>query len=246
MSSSRFIKPLQAKSHAYRAKKSPSSRVWFFDLDNTIHDASHAIFEQISIGMVDAVMQHMQLDRVAAKELCELYWKRYGATMIGMQKHHQMDPEKFLLDSHGFDVIQHMKFEHHLPALFDTVPGTKYILTNAPEHYAMQVLEGLNITQCFAGICAVNHMVVLGKYKPKPAPSLLRQLQASMGLQAEQCILVEDTLANLKSAKKEGWQTAYIYHPDTPFGPKRTVRPAYVDLRVRSLSELLRHPFAQG
>ena len=110
----------------------------------------------------------------------------------------------------------------------------------------MQVLEGLNITQCFAGICAVNHMIVLGEYKPKPAPSLLRQLQASMGLQAAQCILVEDTLANLKSAKKEGWQTAYIYHPDTPFGPKRTVRPAYVDLRVRSLSELLRHPFAQG
>ena len=245
MNRSRFIKPLQAKSHSYRAKTSPSSRVWFFDLDNTIHDASHSFFEQISIGMVNAVMQHMQLDTVAAKELCELYWKRYGATMIGMHKHHQLDPEQFLLDSHNFNVSKHMKFEHHLPALLDAVPGTKYILTNAPEHYAVQVLEGLNISQYFAGICAVNHMIVFGKYKPKPAPALLRQLQSSLGLKPQQCVLVEDTLSNLKTAKKEGWQTVYIYHPGTPFGPQQVIRPAYVDLRVRSLSELLRHPFAQ-
>lgn len=245
MSSSRFIRPLQAKSKSYRAKTSRSSRVWFFDLDNTIHDASHAIFEQISIGMVNAVMQHMQLDKVAAKALCELYWKRYGATMIGMHKHHQMDPEKFLLDSHSFDVKKYMKFEHHLPVLLDAVPGTKYILTNAPEHYAIQVLDGLNISQYFAGICAVNHMVVLGEYRPKPSPLLLRQLQASLGLESQQCVLVEDTLSNLKAAKKEGWQTVYIYHPDTPFGPQQIVKPSYVDLRVRSLSELLRHPFAQ-
>ncbi|MDO5666916.1 MAG: HAD-IA family hydrolase [Alcaligenaceae bacterium] len=245
MSSRRFIRPLQVKSQSYRARQSDSSRVWFFDLDNTIHDASHAIFDQISIGMVHAVMQHMQLDKTAAKALCELYWKRYGATMIGMHKHHQMDPEQFLLDSHSFDVAKYMKFEHHLPALLEAVPGTKYILTNAPEHYAIQVLEGLNITQYFAGICAVNQMLVLGEYRPKPAPSLLRQLQTSLGLEPQQCVLVEDTLSNLKSAKKEGWQTVYIYHPDTPFGPQQIVRPAYVDLRVRSLSELLRHPFAQ-
>ena len=236
MNRSRFIKPLQAKSHPYRAQTPPSSRVWFFDLDNTIHDASHSFFEQISIGMVNAVMQHMQLDTVAAKELCELYWKRYGATMIGMHKHHQLDPEQFLLDSHNFDVSKHMKFEHHLPALLDAVPGTKYILTNAPEHYAVQVLEGLNISQYFAGICAVNHMIVFGKYKPKPAPALLRQLQSSLGLKPQQCVLVEDTLSNLKTAKKEGWQTVYIYHPGTPFGPQQVIRPAYVDLRVRSLS----------
>ncbi|WP_432786196.1 Phosphoglycolate phosphatase [Oligella sp. MSHR50489EDL] len=244
MSSTRFIHPLGAKSHSYRAKKSKSSRVWFFDLDNTIHDASHAIFEQISIGMVNAVMQHMSLDAVAAKDLCEQYWKRYGATMIGMHKHHQLDPEQFLLDSHSFEVAKFMRFEHHLPALLDAVPGTKYILTNAPEHYAVQILEALHITQCFAGICAVNHMLVLGEYKPKPSSALLRQLQASLGLVPEQCVLVEDTLNNLKSAKKEGWQTVYIYHPDTPFGPQQIVRPSYVDLRVRSLAQLLRHPFA--
>lgn len=245
MSSGRFIKPLQTRNHTYRAKTSPSSRVWFFDLDNTIHDASHAIFEQISIGMVNTVMQHMQSDPAAAKELCELYWKRYGATMIGMHKHHRMDPEKFLVDSHSFDVAKHMKFEHHLPALLEAVPGTKYILTNAPEHYATQVLDRLNISQYFAGMCAVNHMIVLGEYKPKPAPALLRQLQSSLGLAPQQCVLVEDTLDNLKTAKKEGWQTVYIYHPGTPFGPQQVIRPTYVDLRVRSLSELLRHPFAQ-
>ena len=69
----RFIHPLRAKSHRYRAQTSPAARVWFFDLDNTIHDASHAIFEQISLGMVKAVMQHLHIDAVAAKQLCERY-----------------------------------------------------------------------------------------------------------------------------------------------------------------------------
>ncbi|OFS89504.1 hydrolase [Oligella sp. HMSC05A10] len=240
----RFIHPLRAKSHRYRAQTSPAARVWFFDLDNTIHDASHAIFEQISLGMVKAVMQHLHIDAVAAKQLCERYWQRYGATMIGMHKHHQLDPEQFLLDSHNFEVAQYMRFEHHLATLLDAVPGTKYVLTNAPVHYAVQVLEGLNIIQCFAGICAINHMRVLGEYKPKPSPALLRQLQASLDLKPQQCVLVEDTLSNLKSAKKEGWQTVYIYHPGTPFGPQHIIRPSYVDLRVRSLAALLRHPFA--
>lgn len=245
MRNRQFIKPLYSKSNHQRARKSASSRVWFFDLDNTIHDASHAIFPQISLGMVQAVMEHMDLDAVEAKALCELYWERYGATMIGMHKHHQLDPEKFLLDAHGFDVAKYLKFEHHLPALLSAVPGQKYILTNAPVHYAVQVLDGLNITQHFQGICAINHMKILGEYRPKPAPSLLRQLQSSLKLKPSQCTLVEDTLSNLKSAKKEGWQTVYIYHPGTPFGPQQVLRPNYVDLRVRSLSELLRHPFAQ-
>ena len=35
------------------------ARVWLFDLDNTLHDASHAIFRQIDRRMTDYVERHL-------------------------------------------------------------------------------------------------------------------------------------------------------------------------------------------
>jgi len=40
--------------------------VWFFDLDNTLHDASHAIFRAIDSRMTAYVERHLQVDPIEA------------------------------------------------------------------------------------------------------------------------------------------------------------------------------------
>ena len=63
-----------------------SSPLWLFDLDNTLHDASHAIFPTISANM-NTFIARVLGDGItpASKEAVDAarigYWKRYGATL---------------------------------------------------------------------------------------------------------------------------------------------------------------------
>jgi putative hydrolase of the HAD superfamily len=66
--------------------------VWFFDLDNTLHDASHAIFGAIDSRMTSYVERHLAVDRAEADRIRRHYWLRYGATLLGLVRHHGIDP----------------------------------------------------------------------------------------------------------------------------------------------------------
>jgi putative hydrolase of the HAD superfamily len=77
-------------------------------------------------------------------------------------------------------------------------------------------------------------MVVHGKLRPKPSRLMLQQLLARRGLRARDCVLVEDTLANLKSAKSLRMRTVWF----TGYLRSVTHRPGFVDVQVKSLNEL--------
>ena len=58
---------------------------WLFDLDNTLHDASHAIFPAINLNMNAYIAQVLQkgglpADDAAVNAARVTYWQRYGAT----------------------------------------------------------------------------------------------------------------------------------------------------------------------
>ena len=67
---------------------SASQPIWLFDLDNTLHDASHAVFGRLNGSMTDYIVQHLGLPRPEADALRVHYWRRYGATLLGLERHH--------------------------------------------------------------------------------------------------------------------------------------------------------------
>jgi pyrimidine 5'-nucleotidase len=123
--------------------------VFFFDLDDTLHDASHAIFRQIDTRMTDYVERHLEVDRGEANRLRTFYWHRYGATMLGLVRHHAVDPTHFLRETHDFDVAALVRAERGLTRLFARLPGRKVLLTNAPKAYANEVLRALAVHRHF-------------------------------------------------------------------------------------------------
>lgn len=216
-----------------------SRRVWLFDLDNTLHDASHAIFPRIDRSMTQAVCQTLGVDADEADALRRKYWKRYGATAIGLARHHGVDIGRFLRRSHDFDVAPMVRAERGLPAALRALPGRKVLITNAPLHYAKAVLRHLGLLRHFDSLWGIEEMRMHGAYRPKPSPTLLRYVLAREGVPAARAVLVEDTLENLRSARGVGLRTVHVYHPGTPFSRVRFQRPAYVDLRVNSIRDLL-------
>jgi putative hydrolase of the HAD superfamily len=228
-----------------------SAPLWLFDLDNTLHDASHAIFPTISANM-NVFMARVLGDGVTlagpdAVNAARLdYWRRYGATLLGMIKHHNVSAAEFLRETHALTDLETMiRAERGLARLLRHLPGRKIILTNAPTRYSTDVVRHLGLRRHFSHHVAIENMHVHGQLRPKPSKLMLRRLLRKHGASARRCILVEDTLANLRSAKQVGvrtvWMTRYLNMSD-PIGaaalPKMLKRPAYVDVKVKSLRQL--------
>ncbi|MES2161375.1 MAG: pyrimidine 5'-nucleotidase [Pseudomonadota bacterium] len=225
--------------------------VWLFDLDNTLHNASHAIFPALMANM-NAYIAHVLGDGVtpagadAVNAARTLYWRRYGATMLGLVKHHGVKAAHFLDETHRFDSLTDMiRAERGLRQLLRRLPGQKILLTNAPHRYSTQVLRHLGLQRHFSHHISVESMKVHRQMRPKPSKLLLRKLMRRHGLTPRRCVLVEDTLANLRSAHALGMRTAWVTqylevgdavglaHPQ-----KRLIRPAYVDVKVKSVRNL--------
>lgn len=218
--------------------------LWLFDLDNTLHDSSHAMFQVIDRAMTRAIVQLTGLDVAAADRLRIDYWQRYGATVIGLVRHHGVCADTFLDLSHDFDILPWVHSEPGVARKLARLPGRKILLTNAPYSYARRVLLALGLLPQFDALWTINAMQLQGRMRPKPSLALMRQVLARLRMPAAHIILVEDTLRNLKAAHQLGMRTVHMVHPDTPFASAAHGISACVDVRVRSLGELARTPAA--
>ena len=205
------------------------NRVWVFDLDNTLHNASPHIFPHINRAMTTYLQTHLGLDETGAGELRQHYWRHYGATLTGLMRNHATDPGHFLRATHEFAALDRMVVsEPGLRATLTRLPGRKLVFSNAPLHYAQAVLDALGIADLFDDVVSIEHT----GYRPKPDSYGFLKLFRRNRVRAGACIMVEDTLANLKTAKKLGMSTIWV---------ARAARiPAYVDFSVRNLLQLPR------
>jgi putative hydrolase of the HAD superfamily len=226
-------------------KRSPqriAELVWFFDLDNTLHDASHAIFGAIDARMSAYVARHLAVDAVEASRLRQAYWRRYGATLLGLVRHHAIDASDFLRETHDFDVARMVRAESNLSQLFRRLPGRKVLLTNAPQVYSARVIKALALDRHFGARYTIERMRVHGTYRPKPSRLMFRAMRARERAGRGRAVLVEDSLVNLKAARSQGFRTVLLTLHGTPFasGLGRGARPPYVGLRIGSLHRLPR------
>jgi len=218
-----------------------SALVWFFDLDDTLHDASHAMYAAIDARMTEYVQTHLSLDRAGADALRRDYWRRYGATMLGLIRHHGIDPHHFLDTTHDFDVAARLRAENGLAHWSRRLGGRQILLTNAPLRYAGEVLRGIGLHRHFPERYAVEDMRVHGQYRPKPARSMFRAVMVRERIGGRPAgrrpVLVDDNLANLKAARSVGYATVLVVRPAGP-GPRRLAGAGYVQARVRSVKQL--------
>ena len=205
------------------------NRVWVFDLDNTLHNASPHIFPHINSAMTAYLQTHLGLDAAAAGELRRHYWLRYGATLIGLMRHPAIDPAHFLRATHDVDDLPaKIVREPALRTTLQRLPGRKLVFSNAPAHYAAAVLQALGIADLFDDVFSIEHT----GYRPKPDSFGFLRLFHRNRVRADRCVMVEDTLANLKTAKKLGMATVWV--------ARSAKTPGYVDVSVRNLMQLPR------
>lgn len=202
-----------------------SNKIWIFDLDDTLHNASAHIFPVMNRAMTQYMMRSLDLDESSAHRLRQHYWHVYGATLKGLIRHHNINPHHFLQETHHFTnlpdmVIQVKRLRHMLQSL----SGRKLVFTNAPRDYALRVLQIMGISDCFKLVFSVES----AKFHGKPAIRGFQMLLKTIKVKASDCIMLEDSLPALMTAKRLGMKTIWI--------SKTLQKPSFVDHR---LSEVL-------
>ena len=203
-------------------------RTWVFDLDNTLYPA-RALYDEIGERMTSYIMRKTGFDEAGALEIRERYLHAYGATVVGLMRHHGIEASDFLLNVHDADHSV-LEPDAELRALIERLPGRRIIFTNGGGGHAERVLTSLKLDGLFDTVFDIE----TAELTPKPQRASYERLLAHCGIDAKGAILIEDTLYNLEPAHNMGFATALVgvVHP-APLPP-------YVDHYAADVKALLR------
>ena len=204
-----------------------SKKIYIFDLDDTLHNASAHIFPAMNCAMTQYIMDELTLDEATAHELRKHYWRIYGATLKGLMRHHGVDAYHFLEKTHSqMDLPNMVITVKRLKSLIKSLPGRKCVFTNAPRAYAIRVLQIMDIEDCFELIFSVEST----KFHAKPSVRGFQLLLKTLKANPKNCIMLEDNLPALMTAKRLGMRTIWV--------TKKIQKPNFVNYRISSVLAL--------
>ncbi|WP_429885695.1 pyrimidine 5'-nucleotidase [Geoalkalibacter halelectricus] len=177
-----------------------------FDLDNTLYAPERELFSLIDVRINRYMCEVVGIPAAQVDGLRRAYWQKYGVTLGGLMRHYQVDPEDYLEYVHDVDVQARLYPDPGLRAALSALDGLKVVFTNGSRGHAERVLEALGLGDQFSAIFDIR----VADYRPKPYADPYQAVLRHLGAQGSQCVMVEDSLPNLKTAKELGMSTVLV------------------------------------
>jgi putative hydrolase of the HAD superfamily len=206
------------------------TEAWVFDLDNTLYPATSSLYDAIGERMTAYIARVAEVDASEALRLREHYFDEYGATVVGLAKHHGVDASDFLAHVHDVDHAGALAPDPEIKALIARLPGRRIVFTNGGGGHGERVLEALQLDTLFEHLFDIEAAALT----PKPQQGAYAALVAATGVAPQRSVFIEDTLRNLEPAHALGFFTVLV-GPARP-GPDA----AYVDHWAHDLKGFLR------
>jgi len=177
-----------------------------FDLDDTIYPKSAGVMSVVSQRINEYMAVRMGMDMTTIKKLRPRYWQQYGTTLRGLLVEFQIDPDDYLSYVHDFAVSELLAPNAKLKQVLASLPWRKVIFTNSSRGHAQQVLAALGIGQYFEDIFDIKATGYIGK----PHPAAYHAVLSALDVRAEDCIVLDDSVANLHVAGDLGMMTVLV------------------------------------
>ena len=114
----------------------------------------------------------------------------------------------------------------HIDTALAALPGRKAVFSNGPAFYVRALIEAMRLGSHFEALFGVDDLAL--HYKPQPQAFHL--VCAALAVPPQQCVLVDDSPANLQAAKALGMRTVW-------FGSRARPQPC-ADHIARNMCEL--------
>ncbi len=178
---------------------------WIFDLDNTLYPPEVRLFDQIEVKMTAWVMRELGLEHGEADWVRAEYWHRYGTTLAGLMREHDIDPGPYLTDVHDIS-LDHLEVDQGLACALSALPGRRIVYTNGCEPYARRVLNARGIEGCFDAVYGVEH----AGFIPKPEQEAFETIARIDGFTHQTSAMFEDDIRNLQAPFALGMRTVHV------------------------------------
>ena len=177
-----------------------------FDLDNTLYPPERDLFSLIDRRINRYMLEVVAIPAGEVDGLRRHYWQAYGATLQGLIRHYAVDPEDYLEYVHDVDVSGRLRPDPELRASLEELPTRRCVFTNGSRRHAENVLAALGLEDLFEEIFDIR----VAAYQPKPNRDPYLGVLERLALPAQRCVMVEDSLANLATAKQLGMTTVLV------------------------------------
>lgn len=177
-----------------------------FDLDNTLYAPERNLFALIDVRINRYMCEVVKIAPERVDGLRRDYWKNYGATLQGLIRHHRVDAEDYLDYVHDVDVDGHLQADPELGVALEHLPLRRYVFTNGSRAHAERVLKALDLQGLFEDIFDIR----IANYQPKPNFAPYRGVLRRLNRPANDCIMIEDSGENLKTARVLGMKTMLV------------------------------------
>ena len=182
-----------------------ATRVWVFDLDNTLYPASCNLFAEVDQRMGEFIARYLGVPFAYARHLQKTYYRQFGTTLCGLMRVHGLDPKSFLDYVHDID-LSVVRAHPELATAITALPGRKLIFTNGSRAHAENVAGRLGVLHCFEDIFDI----VSSNYVPKPRLQCYEAFVRTHGVDASASAMFEDIARNLEAAHALGMTTVLV------------------------------------
>jgi putative hydrolase of the HAD superfamily len=183
-----------------------------FDLDETLYPPGSGLLQQIGQRIQAWLCNHLALEWDEASALRSDYFDRYGTTLGGLLTEREVDAGDFLTFVHDIPVEAYVGPNPALSAMLNAIPLRRVVYTNGTAEYAWRVLRALELTACFERVIGIEQVGLRSKlYRDAYERAL-----ALIGVQGDECIMVEDSVRNLRPAKELGLTTVLVQMNSLP------------------------------
>jgi putative hydrolase of the HAD superfamily len=215
------------------------TRLWIFDLDNTLYPAECNLFTQIDQRMSAFIAREMGLDPVEARKVQKQLYYAHGTTLAGLMAEHGVKPEAFLDFVHDIDLAP-VPASPELGEALGRLEGRKFIFTNGSKVHAERVAAKLGVLDHFDGIFDI----AAGDYIPKPKPESFERFLRFCAHDDCHAAMFEDLPHNLEAAHAAGLTTVLVHsgyydHPSQRQLKESGTMPDYIHFSTDNLTRFL-------
>jgi putative hydrolase of the HAD superfamily len=198
----------------------------FFDLDETLYPAESGLWpvirERISLYMNEKL--GISWDQIPS--LRSHLYQNYGTNLRGLKVLYDIDEQDYLDFVHDIPITEFIKPAPEVRKILEKFHQKKVVFTNADQKHAARVIHALGLDGCFEQIIDIYR---IWPYCKPMVQAYEIALDEAGNLAAQNCILLDDSVANLSQARSMGFYSIRV--------GKEELSSEY-DASITSLSEL--------
>ncbi len=178
-----------------------------FDLDNTLYPASSGIWQLIRQRIDLFMVEKLNYSILEVHHIRDELYREYGTTLRGLQERHNVDPYDYLSFVHDIPLREYIQPNPDLKRTLKAIPLRKVIFSNADRSHVNRVLKQLGIEDEFEQVIDILDILPYCKPMKEAFVIALNKIHCS---QPQTCLMFEDSLENIQTAKNLTMETIYV------------------------------------